>query len=77
VGESTHPILRDHIFIGDLSPDAQEAIRISVAKFRKGADEHGPLDVLKGNWTKAFLEELIDGHHYLIFQLMKLDKGGA
>jgi hypothetical protein len=76
VGESTHPILRDHIFIGDLSPDAQEAIQVSVAKFRKGAEEHGPLDVLKGNWTEALLEEYIDAQHYAIFQLMKLRRAG-
>lgn len=62
------------IYVGDLSPDAKEALFISVEKFRAGAKEHGPLDVLSKEWEDSILEELIDERHYLIFELMKRKK---
>lgn len=57
-----------------LSVDAQEALARSGEKFRQGAKEHGELDVKPAKWRREFLNELLDERHYLIFEIMRLER---
>ena len=68
---------RQHECLCGLSPDLREALRRIIAKNRKGATEHGPLNVHKGEWLAAMLEEQIDLSMYSIFQLMKMERESA
>lgn len=62
------------IYIGDLTPRHQEALKIFVAKFKAGAKLHGDLKPSKP-WTKDKLEELVDTNFYTIFELLDVMEG--
>lgn len=52
----------------DLSTDAQEILASDAEKFRAGAREHGPLDVLDlsiPEWLKKLGEEVTDARYYI------------
>ena len=62
----------DYIYVGDMTPRHQRALRTIVDKYRAGAREHG--DLLPGrSWTRDMLGELIDLANYATFQLMELE----
>jgi hypothetical protein len=66
----------EFIFIGDLSPRHQRALRLMVEKYRRGALEHGDLEGGK-RWTRAMLEEQIDKNFYMLFDLMEMEDAEA
>lgn len=63
-----------YLYIGDLSEKHQQALRLFVDKYRKGAAEHGDLERNR-KWTKDMLDESIDLIFYHVFELMSLMDG--
>ena len=62
----------DYIYIGDMSDRHKKALLIFIAKFKKGALEHGDLQPNK-RWTKDMLDEAVDKSFYEIFELMDIE----
>lgn len=60
-----------YIYVGDLSTLHQKALELFVAKYRKGAAEHGDLQRNK-KWTRDMLDEATDLAFYTIFQLLEM-----
>lgn len=54
-----------------LSPDAQEVLAEDVEKFANGADEHGPLDIARGDFLQHIIEESTDLRYYARMEILR------
>lgn len=65
------------LYIGDLSPDAQEVLTEVVVKFRAGAVEHGPLDISSREWGSELMNEVADMAFYAMFEMRRMRRVAA
>lgn len=53
------------------SRDLRESLDVHIGRTLTGTLEHGPLEVVRGDWLMALLEELMDANNYIIYEILK------